>query len=112
MADRTLQSQRHPLPGQRQSGADHVVAEADVARGVHGPLDLGHVSGCRGQRRRPGGPGSGGGEAGQVAGVEAGRQGLDPVAAEQDVDLADGSRSSSDKTRLIPSGLTHADIGI
>ena len=36
----------------------------------------------------PAGLGSGGGEAGQVTGIEPGRQGLDAVAVEQDVDLA------------------------
>jgi hypothetical protein len=85
--DRAVEPQGDALPGQRQARADDVVAEADVAGSVHGPVDLGHVPGCRGQRRRPGGLGSGGGEAGQVAGVEPGRQGLDAVAVEQDVDL-------------------------
>ena len=47
------------------------------------------TSPCGRQRRRPGGPGPGCGEAGQVAGLEPGRQGLDAVAAEQDVDLAE-----------------------
>ena len=42
----------------------HVIAEADVAGGVHGPLDLDHVTGCRGQRRRPGRAGTGRGEPG------------------------------------------------
>ena len=66
-----------------------MVAEADVAGCVHGPVDLSYVPGCRRQRRRPGGLGSGRGEAGEVAGVEPGRQGLDPVAVEQDVNLAE-----------------------
>ena len=72
VGDRAVQPQCHPLPGQRQPGAEHVISEADVARGVHGPLDLDHVTGCRGQRRRPGGAGTGRGEAGQVAGIEPG----------------------------------------
>jgi hypothetical protein len=63
------------LPGQRQPGTDDVVAGADVARGAHGPADPGHVPGCRGQRRRPGGLRPRGGEAAQVAGIEPGRQG-------------------------------------
>ena len=86
VGDRAVQPQGDALPGQRQPGADDVIAEADVARGVHGPLDLDHVAGCRGQRRRPGGLRTGGGEAGQVAGVQPGRQGLDPVPVQQDVD--------------------------
>jgi hypothetical protein len=89
VCDRPVQPQGDALPGQWQPGADHVVAQADIAGCVDGPVDLGHVPGCGGQRRRPGGLCSGGGEAGQVAGVEPGRQGLDPVAAEQDVDLAE-----------------------
>jgi hypothetical protein len=71
VGDRAVQPQCHPLPGRRQPGAEHVISEADVARGVHGPLDLDldHVTGCRGQRWRPGGAGTGRGEAGQVAGA-------------------------------------------
>src|SRR6185437_4979518 len=66
--DRAARPQGDALPGQRQPGADDVVAGADAARGVHGPVGLDHVPGCRGQRRRvrrselprrPGGPGRG-----------------------------------------------------
>jgi hypothetical protein len=57
--NRAFQPQRHPPPGQRQPGADQVIAEADVAGGVHGPLDLGHVTG-----RRAGRAGTGRGQPG------------------------------------------------
>ena len=87
--DRAAEPQGDALPGQRQPGADHVAAGADAARGVHGPAGPGHVPRCRGQRRRPGGLRSRGGEAGQIAGTEPGRQGLDAVPAEQDADLAE-----------------------
>ena len=73
VGDRPVQPQRDPLPGQRQPCADHVIPEADVARGVHGPLDLDldldHVTGGRRKRRRTGGAGSGRSQAGQIAGI-------------------------------------------
>ncbi len=78
VGDRAVQPRRDALPGQPQPGADHVIPEADVTRGIHGPLDLDHVAGCRGQRRRAGRAGTGGREAGQVAGIQPGRQGLAP----------------------------------
>jgi hypothetical protein len=52
VGDRAVQPQGDALPGQRQADTDHVIAEADIARGIHGPLDLDHVTGCG--RRRPG----------------------------------------------------------
>jgi hypothetical protein len=42
MDDRAVEPQGDALPGQRQPGAEDVVAEADVAGGVHGSVDLGH----------------------------------------------------------------------
>ena len=72
------------------------VAEADVAGGVHGPLELdGTLPGMRCvSDGGPAGLGSGCGEAGQVADVQSGRQGLDAVAAEQDVETVEpGPRS-------------------
>jgi hypothetical protein len=86
VGDRAVQPHCHPLPGQRQPGADDVVADADIARGIHGLLDLDHVTGRGRQRRRPGGSGPGGGEAGQVAGTQPGRQGLDPEPVQEHVD--------------------------
>ena len=52
VGDRAVEAQGDALPGQRRTDMDDLVAEADVARGVHGPVDLGHVPGCRAQRRR------------------------------------------------------------
>jgi hypothetical protein len=89
VGDRSFEPKGDALPGQRQPGADDVVAEADVAGRVHGPVDLDDVPGHWRQRRRPGGLRSGCRKAGQVAGIQPGRQGLDPVAGEQDVDLAE-----------------------
>jgi hypothetical protein len=50
LGDGAVEPQGDALPGQRQPGADHVVAEADVAGRVHGPVDLGHVPGRGGPR--------------------------------------------------------------
>ena len=50
--DRAAGPQGDALPGQRQPGADDVVAEADAARGVHGPAGLGHVPGGQAPRAR------------------------------------------------------------
>jgi hypothetical protein len=44
VGDRAVQPDRDPLPGQGQPDADDVIAEADIARGVHRPLDLDHFT--------------------------------------------------------------------
>src|SRR5215831_18224495 len=61
-----------------------MVADAEVARGTDGPLDLDDGTRRR-QRRRPGRLGTGGGQPGQAGDIEPGRQGLDPVAVGQDM---------------------------
>ncbi len=64
-----------------------MVADADIARSAHSPLDLDDAAPGRGQRRRPGRSGPGCRQPGQVGGVQPGRQGLDPVAIGQDMHL-------------------------
>ena len=89
---------RCPAP---EPGADHVVGEADVARAftvrstsIASPDAAGSGGGPRAVLAR--------GEAGQVAGVEPGRQSFDPVAVEQDVDLAEPGPEAA--PRPTPSG--------
>jgi hypothetical protein len=49
VGDQAVGAERDSPPGQRQSGTDHMVVDADVPERAHGPLDLDDATGWRGQ---------------------------------------------------------------
>ncbi|HEX2323215.1 MAG TPA: hypothetical protein VHJ18_29930 [Streptosporangiaceae bacterium] len=90
--DRAVEAQGDALVGQRYTGADDVAAEVGVPGRVNGPFQV-----YDGVRRRllrwlSSGSGAGGEKPCDVGAVQPGRQGLDPVTIQVDVDVVQPDR--------------------